>query len=282
MFSHHRTLRSARQKRRRRNRFRARMAALALFFCAFLGGLSYFFHTAAFTISAVRVEGATVADQDALERTVETILSGKYFWFFPKRNFFLYPKGTLEKSLLDSFKQLEALKIRTPDFKTLVVSVVLRTPHALWCGTRMKDAGEAEASACYFMDERGLLFAQAPSFSGDLYFTYYGDIGKGEAIGSRLLQPDRFRNLDAFLTSLRTLGLSPVALDIDGSDGAIRLKKGDTILVSLKDDFGRTLQNLQSFLAGNARAVSSGEMAAVASFRSIDLRFGNKIFFKRR
>ncbi len=257
------------------------MAALVFFLAALVGGLSYFSHNSAFMITAVRIEGATATDREALERSAQTILSGNYYWFFPKRNFFLYPKEALQKSLLNSFKSLETVNIRTPDFKTLVISVTERTPHALWCGAVSGDEAGANGSPCYFLDERGLLFAEAPSFSGDLYLVYHSTIGKEEPIGSVVLPPDRFREVNVFLTSLRTLGLSPVAVDIDSLDLSIRLKKGGTILVSLNDDFSRTLQNLQSFLAGNASSsLSAGQGGE--PFRSIDLRFGNKIFFKRR
>lgn len=281
MFSHHKTLRSARQKKRRRNLFRLRVAASVLFFASGIGGLLYLSRSPAITITTVRVEGTETADRELLESSAQNILSEKYLWLFPKRNFFLYPQGALQKSLLDSFKRLETLSMHTPDFKTLVISVTERVPHALWCGTLMDNAAGSESAPCYFVDERGLLFAQAPSFSGDLYFTYYGDVGKGEPIGKRVLPPESFRALGTFLTSLRTLGFEPIALGIDGGDITIRLKKGNVLLISLKEDPGRTLQNLHSFLAGSAASVVSADQTG-DSFHSIDLRFGNKIFFKRR
>lgn len=300
VLSHPRTLRSPRKKERHKKRLRLTATLSVFFIVVLIAGASYGTHSDALALQTVRIVGNEVVEESALREAIEAVLSQKYLLLFSKRNAFLYPQRTLERSLLRSFERLESVVIEKDGRNTLVITVKERIPFGLWCDAA-REALDANSKAraskgpCYFLDEKGIIFAEAPSFSGDLFFTYSGAIegerpvGEGPdalvksttPIGSRFMDKEKFHDLSLFLASLEDFGFKPVALYNDGEDFTISMRRGETLLVSQKRDFALTLENLQSFLSGDLAGESSSALVP-DDFASIDVRFGNKVFFRRR
>ena len=79
-------------------------------------------------------------------------LSGKYFYFFNKNNYYFYPKAELEKILLDKFPRIKKLEFSGKN-NILTITTISREPKYMWCH-------EAE-DFCQYLDGEGVAFGLA-------------------------------------------------------------------------------------------------------------------------
>lgn len=229
-------------------------------------------------IDMVNISGATVLSTDVLESTVRYELQGKYLWAFPKTNVFLYPRSHIEKSLLTSFPRIKTVTLSTADNHILSVSLTEREPFALWCDTPPTDN---LVSQCYFLDTDGFVFAHAPQFSGNAYFKYYGFLPYEAPIGSYYLSSTtRFHELSGFVENAQKLGITPLymsAQDIDSFE--LFVFGGGKILLDTRESLEKVFERFSALLkTPNLVPKKGGELLV----EYIDLRFGNKMFFKPR
>jgi hypothetical protein len=242
-------------------------------------------------------------------------MMGKYLWLFPKTNLFLYPESSIQKELEDQFPRLENISLSIKNNKTLEVSLSERKALYTWCGDtppKITDVGLPQSgntpdvgilqgrsptsgvSNCYFLDENGYIFDQAPYFSGEVYFKFYGvpDVGilqgrsptSGVISGSYFAQQN-FKQLVAFRDILLGFGLKPVALYV-GSDGNVEVAlSGGTsfstdpqIIFKLNADYQNVAENLETALT--TEPLQSEFKNKYSTLQYIDLRFGNKVYFK--
>ena len=127
-------------------------------------------------IANIEVTGNQVIDTNTIKEVVTQETNGKYFWLFPKTNIFLYPENQITNELQNKFKRLEDINLSIKNNRTLVVSVAERKALYTWCGPMPPVSAVAGNSLnCYFVDENGYIFDQAPYFSGEVYFKFYGE-----------------------------------------------------------------------------------------------------------
>ena len=136
---------------------------------------------------------------------------------------------------------------------------------------------EELSKGCFFIDESGYIYNRAPDFSGPVFMRYYG-LATGDApLRSQYLPADTFRAIAIFLTNVRRLSFEPEAFVLaDAYDFELHLKKGPRILFARNSDFATVLENLQSVLDAD---VVKGK---INTLDYIDLRFGNKVYFKEK
>ncbi|HEY4517963.1 MAG TPA: hypothetical protein VJI74_03710 [Candidatus Paceibacterota bacterium] len=228
-------------------------------------------------ISKVLVSGVSGVSATSVEGFVMQKLSGSYLAFFPKANMLLYPRHSLEAALLSAFPKISSAEIGLDDFDTLHLTVIERSPAALWC-TSAEEAEEGEQ--CYFLDQTGFLFGTAPQFEGEVFLRVYGGIADGvpQGIGGQVLSAESFRQLFSFILSLKDLEISPTALWIDAEgDYTLLLSGGSKILLSKDEDLVIVRENLESVLASD-----SFKNGKLEQLDYLDLRFGNKIYFKEK
>ncbi len=84
--------------------------------------------------------------------------------------FFCIPKNQILEVLQDNFKILKDINISIKNTNTLEVSLTERKALYTWCGA----SPTSPSDNCYFVDENGYIFDQAPYFSGEVYFKFYG------------------------------------------------------------------------------------------------------------
>lgn len=255
--------------RKRRRRLR-----VALILCGFLfaliavaAGLS---RIPAIQIESVLVSGAQTISSSTLAHFVDARLEGSYAWLFPKRNIFLYPKQELAQAILSSYPSIASADVHANDFQSIAVLIVERAPRALWCA--------APKENCYFMDENGVVYESAPNFSEPIYIPYSGGVRKG--LPWQFLAPAQFQALsalvDAVAQKLQGEEVSYVALDTS-NDVRIQFASGFRLLFALEDPGGDTFERLS--LALTSEPMSTHKLS---DFEYLDLRFGDKLYYKLR
>jgi len=243
--------------------------------------LAYLSRINRLNISSVEITGNKIVDTQIIQDTVKNELAGKYLWLFPKSNLFLYPENTIKNILQDKFKRLKNINLSLKNNSTLVVSVAEREPSYIWCGA----TPTTNLTNCYFLDENGYIFDQAPYFSGDVYFKFYGapTPALGDPSGTYFFQP-RFKELVAFRDILISLGLKPISL-YETSDGDIQVYLSSAnkidppkIILKADADFQNVAENLQAALG--TEPLQSKFKNNYVKLQYIDLRFGNKVYDK--
>ncbi len=220
-------------------------------------------------IQTISLSGAVVTSRDVIETTVRKELSESYFWLLPKSSVILYPKTELKEKLFSTFPRFESINFTLKGSQELEIAVVEREPEALYC------AGEA----CYFLDEKGFIFDQAPIFSSGVYFIFKKETPLENPLGQALVGEMEFREISQFLKDLQDLGFRPERLTLSSDEIDIELNGGARILLAFPFEYGLLLANLEAFIKNE---VALGKEDFQAQILELDLRTSNKIFYKYR
>lgn len=233
---------------------------------AFLLRLSFW------NIKTIEVSGIKAVSETEVRLATEKQLQGTYVGLFPRSNTLIYPQSAIEENVQASLQRVDGVTVRRKSLTSIEVSISERAPVALWCSN-------ASSSDCYFLDRTGLVFDRSPEFSNNVYVTYSGNI-TDEPIGKFFADSAEFSRVQDFVQATKSFALSPISVSaMPNNDYKISLPKGEEILFTTRESLEETVSNLQSVLSDPKLSVRSGDSLSVTS---IDLRFGNKVFFKKK
>ncbi len=225
------------------------------------------------TIQNVAVTGASVTSTTTVAATVEKMISGAYGGLFSRRDVFLYPGKEIEKEVAATFPAVLSAKATIQNGTTLSVALTERQPFALWC------AGQAVTDPCSFMDKTGVVYAVAPQFSGPVYVRFTGALATSTGPAPSYASAADFNSVVYFLSSLKSAGLTVAAVDKDSMDNfTMRLQNGASLEAGPVGNFTAVLQNLETIFQDEK--VKSALQNGVPALDYIDLRFGNKVYYK--
>jgi len=272
-------------KKKRRKIFLKKVSIYLVVLTIIFAGLAYLSRLPSVNITSIEITGNKVLDSDGLKSVVSDELTGNYFLIFPKTNIFLYSKNSIKKHLLGKFKRLKDVKFSLVDKRILSVSISERAPDYVWCGAQIPEMKpDTEAPACYFLDDSGYIFDEAPYFSGDVYFKFYGSVYlEGDTPIGSYFAPGIFSKFLTLKEELDNMTLRPVALLVE-EDGVIKfLLSGlnntmPEIILKTDLDFESALGNLQSAL--DTDPLKSEFKNKYSSLEYIDLRFGNRVYYR--
>jgi cell division septal protein FtsQ len=241
---------------------------------ALIFGLSILFsHLALFRINSVQVEGNVSIDQQDVQALAQKELAGAYGALYAKSNKLIYPKKTIETDIKNTFPSIETLNVDAKGH-TLDVSITERKPSYIWCKGM---PGDTTSEGCYFMDGSGYIFADGPQVSGNAYLTFYGLITDENPIGKQYLSADQMKGFEYIKEALDKMNISLesfVAEDDDVRD--IELTTGGKII--FKAD--QTPELVASSIKLLKEKTLLLNVSATTSLEYIDLRFGNKVYYK--
>ncbi|OGI79442.1 hypothetical protein A3F19_00505 [Candidatus Nomurabacteria bacterium RIFCSPHIGHO2_12_FULL_37_29] len=267
-------------KRTRRRVFQNKILFYTLTLLIILALLAYFLRTSIFNITSVEIVGNKIIDTEIIKTVAEKEIAGYYFWFFPKTNIFFYPKNNIKKELANQFKRLKDITLFVEKNKVLKISLNERIGLYTWCGISpgTELIGENSKEQCYFIDKDGYVFDEAPYFSGEVYFKFYGPILES------YFSPDIFSKLISFKDTLFSMGLEPVILYMQENKN-IKIFLSDRtssskpeIILKSDSDFEKIADNLEAALT--TEPLQKNLKSKYSSLKYIDLRFGNKVYYK--
>lgn len=228
-------------------------------------------------IKGVKIEGNETISAEEVLKITEKKISGKYIFLFPKNNIFIYPGGAIAEEILDNMKKVKTVETKIGDGNILLVKVYERKPSYIWCPGQLPPENTISDNQCYFLDEQGLSFSEAPRFSGPVFFEIYASsTAPNEFIGKYPFEGGLFKKLTLFKDALLQINIPATGL-IRMNDGDFKfvLKTGGAVLINEKNDINISLRNI---LSAKKALEDSGKK--IDSIEYIDLRFGNKVFFK--
>lgn len=238
-------------------------------------GVVFLLRMERFQIRETNIEGTKIIEKSAVQNLVDSSLTSSYLWVIPKTNTFLYSLNNLRKNLLGTFPGISALDVSRNGFQKLSIQITERKPKALWC----EEENEEGSSECYFVDDSGIVFSQAPYFSGNVYFVYRGKLDKENPLGARILNQQDFVSFEEFVGHVsKTLNLNIVGVFFkDAQDFDLLLASGGRIMLNKNLSYDDIYNNIGSILKSPQFSSST-----LQTLDYVDMRFGNKIFFKTK
>ncbi|MFA6256882.1 MAG: hypothetical protein WCT29_01075 [Candidatus Paceibacterota bacterium] len=270
-------------KKRRRRAFLNRFLVYVVLFVGVVALSAYLSRLPGINIETIETEGNNIVDSQVITSLVENEMAGKYLWLFPKTNVLFYPKDRIKEVLAQEERRLGEITLSVKNNRVLHIKVSEREPLYTWCGESLPISG-GESSKCFFLDKEGYIFDEAPYFSGDVYFKFYG--AKGVTVlkptGSYFAQ-ENFANLTQFKEAVRELKLNPVALYLK-EDGDVELFLSSTVnpepMILFRAD--ANTEDLSENLAAalGTEPLKTKMEKQYPKLEYLDLRFDNKVYSK--
>ncbi|MCF7835906.1 MAG: FtsQ-type POTRA domain-containing protein [Candidatus Marinimicrobia bacterium] len=261
-------LSSSRRTKRKRAFFRFSL----LFFVLLIllsGGIWGVFSVESLKIKGVSVEGVSVLSEKEIKETVESIMSANLFFVLPKDRIFTFSDKKTEDALLEKFGRISEIEIKRGLVdSTILIKIKEREPVALFCWDEVEEE-------CFFLDKDGLLFEKAPVFSAGVFLKFFDHRKYGTSIGKKelSLSKDQLQKIIDFKKRLEPIFLvEKINLK---EEGACEFYSTDGwyLILDIKNDWNLVYDNLIT-LFENEISKDGGNLEYV------DLRFGNKVFFK--
>ena len=273
-------------KKKKKKYFRNKVIIILFIFMILIVGLSLASHIKKINIDSIEISGNKIIDTVDLKDLIQSDLNGHYFGFFSKTNFLIYPKNKIKNDLITKFKRIKDISIDINNFRTLNISITEREGKYLWCGNDLPIADNNSILNCYFLDSQGYIFDQAPYFSGEIYFKFYGTDNsiKNDPAGVYFL-PEYFEKIISLKENIEKMGLKPTIFYLENSEDAdIYLSSPNTLIerpkvtFKLNSDYEKLAENLEAAI--KTEPLKSNLKNKYSSLQYIDLRFGNKVYYK--
>ncbi len=289
MYSRKSIIKKTRKKKLvERGKFLARKTTVAFALFLFLAGiLAWQSGNEKVTISKIEIFGNEVVNEKVVREIVQKEMIGKYGWLFHKNNIFIYPRGDIEKKLFELNKRIKEVNVYRDSLTAIAVEISERKPAYLYCTiapqgstfpvTPLRSAspqGQTFSRDCFFLDKTGYIFAEAPQFSGNVFFEFYADREfANKPLGNLLFEEKEFDRIIVFKEKTEKLGFKAVALvEKEEGDYDLFFEDGAKIMFNKKQNLAEVLENLDSSI--------ETIQASTKPLEYIDLRFGNKVFYK--
>lgn len=248
--------------------------ALGVLAVSLLGAGIFFLRLPTWQVQRVIVDGGETVSEDRLREEIMHSLAGSVAWVIPRGSLFFVPTRAIIEGLQQKFPQIARLGVRIHFPDTLSVSI---QEHKFW-GIFCNDLEVHATSTCVSIDRAGYAYAAAPVPSGGLIMRIRSDT-PDTAIRSQAVGEDVMDRLEIFLRELPLMtGATPVGFELHAqvpSEIAAEMSGGYRILFRRNDDFANTFRILKKVL-------DSEISEKRARLEYIDVRFGNKVFYKMK
>ncbi len=296
-----RKFRSERIAKKHKRIFWTKFVFFWIFLIALIFLFSFISKLEKINISNINIEGNKIVKSEDILEIVNKNIEGNYLQLFSKSNILIYPKSKIKKELLVNFLRIEDLIISFNNFHSIDINVIERKSFALYCENavvqqQLPELGETSTSTdlvlkvpseekCYFMDDTGYIYAEAMSFSDDVYFKYQQESFKRKDLVLKAPSPlgeiylseakeGQFEKVNLFIRFLKDINMNVYKLLIkENGDYELSFGKDSLLIFDEKQDFEILLENLQAVL------IDLGDLEK-QEFEYIDLRFDNKVLYK--
>ena len=277
-------IREIREKRKRRVRMRFLIGSIASL--VIIGSIVFIAQTHQLQIQSVVVRGNYIVSGDDVKQVVNATLAEKYAWIVPKSNVLVYPEKALRAEIAAQFPRFETIHLHRENWSTLVIDVTERKNVYLWCDKLPRDAKDGLAN-CYYVDDHGYVFSRSPSFSGTVYFVFYGTYGWQEGdspVGKTLFDDTYFKNVIRFKEGLATHDLTPYGF-ITYATGVSAFMLSPSMDDSRQKVVFTTSQDLPTVFSNLELALSSPDLQKQLhddfdTLQYLDLRYDKKVYYK--
>jgi len=267
-YSQKRHLRLAQRKRKRMVIFAVSCTAcLALA----TGGLSWLSYQSAFNITRIAVSGAKEISEENVVRTVRDVLEDDKWHVFSRSNILLYPKDEILSALEQEYPRARSFTVSRVSLLEGALSVRIeeREPYALWCRDK-------EHTECFILDETGLIYAPMPNPADAHLFVFRGGFADTPDPSAMVFLSGYFDYVKSVREIFASSSEPTEFVVINEKDYEVLFASGMRIIASFRQLPARVKQNMETVLSSDTLRGKE------KSIDYIDLRFGNRVYFKMR
>ncbi len=227
------------------------------------------------TISEINVSGGSTVSHEVVRDKIKSALSGNYALLIPHRFSFMYPQQAIVDGV-NAIPRVHGATVIRSSRNELEVSFEEYVPYALWCDAT--PSADAPAPKCLFVDERGYAFAEAPPLLGQTLVRFITE-ERPPAVGAYVYDTATLLRYQHFVEAIAQNHEHRLSAITETKDGDFVLHlSGDVDLLMTKDaDIQDIFDTLESMFESE-----EFKDLPLDSFEYIDLRFGNKVYVKKR
>lgn len=237
------------------------------------------------------LEAKNFSSVESAQNLVERFFEEKVWEIIPRNNWLVFLNNTLSNRILAAYPEAAAVDINRDILRGVKITVVGRQPAAFWCqtfaiATSTIMAGEAtttesdlilpQSGTCYFTDNNGLIFREAPQLSGTALPTFFSRPGQEFNIGDVVIGFSTVQLAAQLKKELRNLGIEPIVFTL-----AVNNSQELTVFTSegwqIYFDLSRSAQSQVKILGA---LLDSEIKDKRAGLKYIDLRLANKVYYK--
>ena len=256
-----RTFKKRRQIRKKKSLFRKKIFWIFLFIFLILGIIFYFlFFSQIFQIKEIRVFGNKKVTEKALQDLVNSKVERRIF--LPTKSIFLLNQKAIEKALLNEFPQVAKANLKRKLPNILILEIKERVGLAVFCQSDL---------SCFEIDKEGIAFEPSEKENGLVIFS-----GKDEKIflGKKVIQKEDLKSILEIQRQLKELEIEIEKFFLEDKKLTAKTTANFEIYFDLGGNVRDQLFNLREVWKEKILPENRGEL------EYIDLRFGNRVFFK--
>lgn len=229
-----------------------------------------FFRIPALKIQKITVEGNVLISKEDIVNSVKEGMIGNFMGVLPKENIFLFPREDVLKKMIKDVPRIKTAEIKREFFDGLSIKISERTNAAILC----------DKEDCAAIDEDGLVFEKTPYISGGAVLKFFdrrgsdSDESPDKLMGKSILPKAQFKKIADFSSLVSKMNGEVVGVILKKENiYELRLREGWNILINSKNEPSPTFANLMTALNFEIKEKH-------ANLAYVDLRFGNKVYFK--
>lgn len=224
-------------------------------------------------IVTVEVEGTEVLDPEIIKGNANEYLRGKVLWVFPRSSIFLASSKKIEARTRELSTRVESAEVEKNSFQRVTITITEYKPSYVWCRYD-------EPSECYFMTDSGVVYSEAPQFSGAVYTRIIA--GPEEALPFQALTTLDLERIAVYKAELPKKGIYPEVFTYrDGRMLTITAStktNPSTEILLFADTPAET--TLDSIVAALRTPEFSAQYQAGKKLLYIDLRTKNRVVYR--
>jgi len=232
-----------------------------------IGGGAYFSNTENVKISTISINDTTFFNKQEVEKIAQEELANTHFLIFGKNNILLLPRNNIEKRIKEYHQAIKSVSISLSGLQAISINIEEYEPQAVWCSRE----------GCYYLNEDGFIFVKAPP-DYDRKLVEFHDWIHNDPIGQTYIDAETFKKITMFVGLVAGVPLKVISINTeDGLTFSLRTDVGTRLLYEINDDPKEVADNLNTVIEKDAI-----NRAQLNNIDYIDLRFGNKVYYKIR
>jgi len=235
-------------------------------------GIVYLLRLPSLQVREITFTGLETLEEAALHARITAILGGAHAFFLPRSSYFLVERDAIARNLHKEFPRIAAVSVATQFPDTMYISIVERKFWGIFCNSTQSSS----SAGCAYIDASGFAYDKAPEPQGALILTVHGD-GREATVGDFAVEESIMERLRFFSDEIpKAAGTRIIAYEIRSrvpTEIRARTADGFTLILKRDDDFMNVFRVL-----GKVLDEEIGEKRSRLDY--IDLRFGNKMFYK--
>lgn len=251
-----------RLKERRRTYSYVKASVFVVLVFVLLGGIAYTARLPQYTVSDVRVEGASRVAAADIQNSATRFLAGSHAFIIPHAFWLAVPERRIVASVIADHPLIADARVSVQGTR-MVVTVTERSHYASWCD-----------ATCFDMDVTGYIFTPLPAATGRTYRGSVAHVSSTTPLGGVYLGGE-FVALDAIITRIASTTKKDItAVDVDqNGDVFATFAAGGHVRFTQDSEPNALVSNIQSVFA-------APEFAKGGALEYADFRFSGKAFVK--